>query len=296
MADTTQKTINRLSTELATGKQSTVVARERIDQWRVQESSRVQEYTHTHTNTHTHTHIYIYIYTHTYIYPHTHTHTHIYIYIYIHTHKHIYVPFASVGDDTIEALTDLAAIFKLKLQQVPSPTTQASPAKVVPRSILAPSSTQILNSPMPNRRQTRSQTTIHTQDIPDVSLPPRVVTPRTLRQSPPRVPTGSQRLSPQNLSQDYFCGMESAHMAIALGNNHWSKRHHANAVIHPITRKEMEYLALMKDPSLQPLWTRGFGKECGRLFQGIRDIPGTDTCFFIELTNIRKIKSSLTAK
>jgi hypothetical protein len=50
----------------------------------------------------------------------------------------------------------------------------------------------------------------------------------------------------------------------------------------------MEYTALMKDPRLQPLWTRGFGNECGRLFQGIRDIPGTDTCFFIKLTNIPK--------
>jgi hypothetical protein len=48
----------------------------------------------------------------------------------------------------------------------------------------------------------------------------------------------------------------------------------------------MEYSALMKDPRLQPLWTRGFGNECGRLFQGIRDIPGTDTCFFIDLENI----------
>jgi hypothetical protein len=44
----------------------------------------------------------------------------------------------------------------------------------------------------------------------------------------------------------------------------------------------------MKDPSLQPLWKRGFGNELGRLFQGIRDIPVTDTCFFVELTNIPK--------
>jgi hypothetical protein len=139
---------------------------------------------------------------------------------------------------------------------------------------------------MPNRRQTISQTTIHTQDIPNVPLPPRVVTPRTLRQSRLRVPTGSQRLSPRNLSQDDFYGMDSAHMAIALGNNHWSQRHHANAVIHPVTGKEMEYSALMKDPRLQPLWTRGFGNKCGRLFQGIRDIPGTDKFFFIELKNI----------
>jgi hypothetical protein len=165
------------------------------------------------------------------------------------------VPFASVGDDTISAVTDLAAIFKLKLQQAPSPATQASPATVVPRPSLISSSTQILNSPMPNRRQTRSQTTIHTPDIPNVPLPPRVVTPRTLRQSPPRVPTGSQRLSPRNLTQYDFCVMDSSHMAIALRNNHWSQRHQANAVIHPVTRKEMEYLALMKDPRLQPLWT-----------------------------------------
>jgi hypothetical protein len=41
----------------------------------------------------------------------------------------------------------------------------------------------------------------------------------------------------------------------------------------------MEYMALMKDPALQPLWKRGFGNEEGRLFQGIRDIPGTDTFF-----------------
>jgi hypothetical protein len=44
----------------------------------------------------------------------------------------------------------------------------------------------------------------------------------------------------------------------------------------------------MKDPTLQPLWKRVFGNKLGCLFQGIRDIPGTDTCFFVELTNIPK--------
>jgi hypothetical protein len=180
---------------------------------------------------------------------------------------HPEVPFASVGDDTVKALADLAAIFKLKSQLAPSLATNASPVTVVQRPSLIPSSTQISNSPMPNRRQTRSQTTIHTPDIPDRPLPPRVVTPRTPRHSPPRVPTGSRQLSPRNLSQDEFCRMDTSHMAIDLGNNYWSQRHHANAVIHPFTCKEMEYLALMKDPRLQPLWTRGFGNECGRLFQ-----------------------------
>jgi hypothetical protein len=50
-------------------------------------------------------------------------------------------------------------------------------------------------------------------------------------------------------------------MAIALRDNHWSRHHLANAVIHPITGKEMEYTALMRDPQLKPLWTRGFGNE-----------------------------------
>jgi hypothetical protein len=145
-----------------------------------------------------------------------------------------------------------------------------------------------LNTPMPQQRQTISQTKIHTQDIPNVPLPPRVVTPRTPRPLPPRVPTRSRRLSPRNLSQNDFCGMDTANMDIYLGDNHWSRQHQANAVIHPTTRKKMEYSALMRDPRLQPLWTRGSGNECGRLFQRIRDIPGTDTCFFIKLTNITK--------
>jgi hypothetical protein len=200
--------------------------------------------------------------------------------------SHPEVTFASVGDDTIVSLAYLAAIFKLKLRQAPSPATQASPAKVVPRPICVPPPNQILNSPMPIRQKTRSQTTIHTQDIPNLPLPPRVVTPRTLHPSPPRVPTGSQRLLPRNLSQDDFCRMDSAHMVIALGNSHWSQLHQANAVIHPVTGKEMEYSALMKDSRLQSLWTRGFGNEYGRLFQGIRDIPGTETCFFVDLKHI----------
>jgi hypothetical protein len=199
---------------------------------------------------------------------------------------HPEVQFAHVGDDTILALADLAAIFKLKLRQTPSSTPQAVPPTVFQRPCLAKSSNQILNSPIPLSIQTRSQTTIHTQDISNAPLPPRMVTPRTLRPSPPRVSTRSRRLSPRNLSQNDFCGMDTAHMAIALGDNHWSWQHLANAVIHPVTGKEMEYTALMKDPQLHPLWTRGFGNECGRLFQGIRDIAGTYTCLFINLINI----------
>jgi hypothetical protein len=108
------------------------------------------------------------------------------------------------------------------------------------------------------------------------------------RVAPPRVPTRSQNLSPRNLLQNDFWDIESAKMAISLGTHHWSQQHYANAVVHTVTGKEMEYMDLVKDPNLQPLWKRGFGNKAGRLFQGIHDIPGTDAFFFVELTNIPK--------
>jgi hypothetical protein len=166
------------------------------------------------------------------------------------------VPFTQIGDDTILALAELAAIFKLKLRQTPGATLRTSPLKVTQHPCLVESSNSLLASPMPLSRQTRSKTTIHTQDITNAPLPLRVITPRTLRPSPPRVPTRSRRLSPRNLSQHDLCGMDNAHMAIALGDNHWSQQHEANAVIHPITGQEMEYMALMKDPRLYTLWQR----------------------------------------
>jgi hypothetical protein len=198
------------------------------------------------------------------------------------------IPFACVSDDTISALVDLAVIFKLKLRQTPSPTPQVLPPAVLQHPCLAESPHQILNSPMPLSRETRSQTTIHTQDIQSAPLPPRVVIPRTLHRSPQRVPTHAKRLSPRNLSQDEFIRMDTDHMSIALGDNHWCWQHLANAVIHPVTGKEMENMGLMRDPQLKPLWTQGFSNECGRLLQDICDIAGTDICFFFTLTDIPK--------
>jgi hypothetical protein len=199
---------------------------------------------------------------------------------------HPEVPFSHIGDDTIAALTMLAEIFKNNFQKVQNLGLPNAPAKAAERTIPAESSNPILAYPMHQRCQTRSQ--INAEDTTNTPLLARVVTPMMSRPAPPRVPMCSQNLSPSNLSQDYFCDMETANMAIALGNHHWSQQHHANAFVHPVTGKEMEYMALMKDPSLQPLWKRGFGNEVERLFQGIRDIPGTDTCFLVELTNIPK--------
>jgi hypothetical protein len=194
-------------------------------------------------------------------------------------------PFSHIRDDTIAALTTLAEIFRNKFQKVQILGLPNAPAKAAECTIPAESYNPILASPIPQRYRTRLQTIINAQDTTNAPLLPRVVTPMMSRPAPPRVPMRSQNLSPRNLSQDNFCDMETANMAIALGNHDWCQQHHVNAVVHPVTGKEMEYMAFMKDPSLQPLCKRGFGNEVGRLFQGIHDIPGTDTCFFVELKN-----------
>jgi hypothetical protein len=48
--------------------------------------------------------------------------------------------------------------------------------------------------------------------------------------------------------------METSNMDIALGTKHYSQQQFAYTVVHPITGKQMEYMALMNDPDLQPLW------------------------------------------
>jgi hypothetical protein len=78
---------------------------------------------------------------------------------------HPEVPFTYIGDDTISALTALAEIFKNKFQKVHIPELPAAPAKVTQRTFPVKSSNPILASPTPSPRQTRSQTTIHAQDI-----------------------------------------------------------------------------------------------------------------------------------
>jgi hypothetical protein len=53
------------------------------------------------------------------------------------------VPLASVRDDTVKALTDLEAIFKLRLQHAPSYVSQASPVTIIQRPNIIPFPPQI---------------------------------------------------------------------------------------------------------------------------------------------------------
>jgi hypothetical protein len=82
--------------------------------------------------------------------------------------------------------------------------------------------------------------------------------------------------------------MGSANNAIPLGNNHWTKTTMMNAVLHPASGKVIQYKDIMQHRTLGPKYKTGFDNKLGRLCQGIRDIQGTNTCFFVELSNIPK--------
>jgi hypothetical protein len=208
-------------------------------------------------------------------------------------HTHPYVPFKKVGDDTFTALSQLTTIFKNKFQKPLALELVQAPVKAAenkqPSSLVQP----ILTYPMKHNYQNRSHHAIprHPANVSQSHNSPllsRVVTPVARNTAPPRVLARTHNLSPRNLSQDNFWDMVYANQAIALGTNHWTIIQMENNVLHQVTGKEMEYTALLKYPFVKLLWKRGFGNEVGRLFQGIHNIQGTNTCFFIELKNTPK--------
>jgi hypothetical protein len=48
--------------------------------------------------------------------------------------------------------------------------------------------------------------------------------------------------------------MNISNVEISLERNHCSQQHLSNAVVDPITGKQNEFMALMNDPDLQPLY------------------------------------------
>jgi hypothetical protein len=200
-------------------------------------------------------------------------------------HPHPDVPFATIGDDTITALEKLSEIFtrKFKKQEKSDPPPEPERLHGIQRNV-APNAS-ILSPPIQNNITETNPTSTHFSA--DTQPPPRVVTPATRRVSPPRVKARAQQLSPRDLSRD-FLDLGAANCACALGDSHWTKTPMMNSVIHPVTGKEMQNKDLLKDTILGPLFEIGLSNELGRICQGIRDVAGTNTAFFIDLTSIPK--------
>ena len=61
-------------------------------------------------------------------------------------------------------------------------------------------------------------------------------------------------------------------------------QHFLGAIIDEETGKMLEYRHLVQHEATRLVWQRSFANEIGRLFQGIRNLKGTNTCFFIRPT------------
>jgi hypothetical protein len=158
-------------------------------------------------------------------------------------HPHPDVPFNTVGDDKIRALTTLAAIFKIKYNNSPAQHLIDSPIKAAENKHPAVLVQPVLKSPTKHNYQTRSQTQVHTFPAHVIetrasSQLPRVFIPETRIAAPPRVPARARNLSPRKVSQGDFWDMGSANNAIPFSNNHWKKTPMMNTVlIRPQGRK-----------------------------------------------------------
>ena len=65
-------------------------------------------------------------------------------------------------------------------------------------------------------------------------------------------------------------------------------QHIVGAVIDNDTGKKLEYRDLIKKDKCRDTWIKSLANELGRLSQGIRNIKGTDTIFFVLKSAIPK--------
>ena len=91
---------------------------------------------------------------------------------------------------------------------------------------------------------------------------------------------------PLNTSK-YSRGYAAAYQHLQM--EEWAfETYFAGAIVDEVTGRSLEYRDLIKDPKRAATWQTSLANELGRLSQGIRDIKGTDTIFFISKSEIPK--------
>ncbi len=62
--------------------------------------------------------------------------------------------------------------------------------------------------------------------------------------------------------------------------------HFIGAIIDKETGTVLEYRHIVKNPTRKFVWETSFSNKIGCLFQGIQDLKGTNTCFFIQKSQV----------
>jgi hypothetical protein len=113
-----------------------------------------------------------------------------------------------------------------------------------------------------------------------VASPPRVTPPPRVAPLPRVVPASHVAVN----------GTEDAQIAARTRSGGYTEQPinlWANAVLHPITGKSMEYRKLITDPITKKDWLLSAANEFGRLMQGVGGrVQGTNTMFFINRSDI----------
>jgi hypothetical protein len=65
-----------------------------------------------------------------------------------------------------------------------------------------------------------------------------------------------------------------------------STNHFIGTIINKDTGAILEYRHLVKNPVTRPVWETSFSIKTGRLFWGIQELKGTNTCFFIKKSQV----------
>jgi hypothetical protein len=229
-------------------------------------------------------------------------------------------PIAPIGLQQLQALHQLADIFRAALPPTPAapprvPTPPATPPRVpTPPATDTPAAT--LEHPFARRAPSLphipAPTLAHGNSTPASATPgdprptPAVVTPPKPRpalipapaQRSPRVlfsghkyPTRLQTTTHQPHLINQVSVITPSTMAAIMHPDQPTHaipaKHMANAVLDPITGQAMEYRALVRNPTTAATWTRSYANELGRLAQGVGGrIHGTDTIFFIPIANV----------
>ncbi len=94
------------------------------------------------------------------------------------------------------------------------------------------------------------------------------------------MPTPALRTCPPSLHCGYAFTAKCILIETISPPSH-STVHFISAIIDNNTDNVLKYQHLMKMDKHKKVWAHGFANEIGQLFQGIRNVPGTDTCFFI---------------
>ena len=196
-------------------------------------------------------------------------------------------PLAPIGTEQLQALEQLSEIFGAAVPRVDKDRLSNTAPKA---ALTNDSKTHSMQTRQAAKERANSATTTTATEQAIKQLQKILVAPQNM-QTVPRVEVSNQAtLQPPTAPQPPPTITEIRKDIQEVVNNppmpttpmEWPEfMHVANAVINPDTGLPMEYRELLQHPKTRDDWLISSANEFGRLAQGIRDIPGTDTIFFI---------------